>query len=237
MSNLYFSDGKQWTQGVFEILTINAYGLAINVKYDPNQEFFPTLSATSIPRTSDISLYDPNSVNHVNNAIQWLNATPSEVMVHGLNPAGWEDHLHLFVCRAWIPEEERWLPGKIWVNAGFHHRVLCFVSKNQNETIPKVDFQLLLAPSGTTSWVPGSVNYEPEHGIIGGTGVEGENLFVCRAFPINNSTLIIGKYSTNTKLCYVTVADNAHFEISSFEILVANDLAMTKGVSAPIHDH
>jgi len=127
--------------------------------------------------------------------------------------AGIDEGAKLFVARA--HHDGALVPGKLHVG---HSSI--YIPYNMKEE-PKDDYEVLIAPPASVSWVPGEGGSIPDNAIPGGYESNGETMYIGRA--IHNGKVTIGKVHPSHGVCYVAYGGE-ELNFSEYEILVKNAL-------------
>ncbi|CAL8143301.1 unnamed protein product [Orchesella dallaii] len=150
------------------------------------------------------------------NAVDGIDWVGSRVVdLSDLTLGGKEDNQTLFVCRAqW---EGDWIPGKARVDAqdGILRCHFQYWQVGHNST----DFEVLVWPSETTSWVETEGSIIPNRAVVSGIDPGNDEVtYVCRAWHGNE--LIVGKALESFGVCFI--AADGEPRISKYEVLVKN---------------
>ncbi|CAL8140346.1 unnamed protein product [Orchesella dallaii] len=155
--------------------------------------------------------------------LKWVSA--SDAFFSHLDPAGYEDNTVSFVARAQIAGS--WIPGKAisWLGVTY----LAYVPLDGEEITEIPNFQVLLAPPGTTSWVEAHDSVIPSLPVFGGNDPNtGESTYICRGANINGTNLIPGKLILSQGTCYLP--HYVEFPVTKYEVLVVNAYGESIGV-------
>ncbi|CAL8068661.1 unnamed protein product [Orchesella dallaii] len=155
------------------------------------------------------------------NQLKWESA--STISSDQLDPAGKEGEFTYYVARGSV--RKNWLNGKSLVMNGEHVAYTPYAGQEAEAT----DFQVLVVPAGTTSWVASGGNNLPNYWIAGGYHpAVNETTVICRAFHAGH--LIVGNGLKSYGACYTEYLNKVH-PYSSYEILVLNDYGIATGAA------
>jgi len=150
--------------------------------------------------------------------IQWLPSRGGQAAPYAV-PAGLDSGRELYVIRAY--HEGGTVPGKLHVGHSS-----AYIAYAGNE-VPKYDYEVLVAPVASLSWVDGQGSHIPPHAVPGGRDPNGETYYVGRVWL--NGTITVGKVHPSHGACYVPYGGQEHAS-HSYEILVRNALGRAMNV-------
>jgi len=142
--------------------------------------------------------------------ITWVsksNGTHAKFAVH----AGIDSGKKLYVARA--HHEGGVIPGKLHI--GHSHVYIPFGGKE----VSKQQYEVLIAPPGSLSWIDGEGANIPYNAVEGGRDPNGEPYYIGRVY--HQGTVTVGKVQRSHSTCYVAHAGKEH-GYRNYEILVKN---------------
>jgi hypothetical protein len=127
--------------------------------------------------------------------------------------AGIDSGNKLYVARA--HHQGAMVPGKLHISHSH-----CYIPYDSVE-VAVYSYEVLVAPPGSLSWVPGRNGHVPDNAVVGGHDVDGETYYIGRV--ITNGTVTVGKVHPSHGVCYVSFGGK-ELRFDTYEILVKNAL-------------
>jgi len=150
--------------------------------------------------------------------LEWVSQSGGAYPPYAVH-AGVDSDNELYVARA--HHEGAIVPGKLHVT---HSSI--YIAYNMAE-VPVGDYEVLIAPPASLSWVEGSGGNTPTNAVEGGHENDGEKLFIGRV--IHEGTVTVGKVHPSHGVCYFPYAGE-ELNSADYEILVRNAFGLLKGV-------
>jgi len=153
------------------------------------------------------------------NGIQWI------PMRGGQSPpfatqAGLDSGRELYVIRGF--HQGGTIPGKLHVG-----HTSAYIGYN-GEEIPMPNYEVLVAPVASLSWVDGFGGQIPPNAVPGGRDpASGETYYIGRAW--HNNTITVGKIHPSHGSCYFPYGGKEH-ATKTYEVLVKNALGRAMNV-------
>ncbi|OXA50535.1 uncharacterized protein LOC110853773 [Folsomia candida] len=150
--------------------------------------------------------------------IQWIPMSGGAVPPYATQ-AGLDSGRELYVIRAY--HQGGMIPGKLHV--GHSSAYIAY----GGEEVPTPNYEVLVAPVASLSWVDGQGSFIPPNAVPGGRDPGGETYYIGRVWL--NGTITVGKIHPSHGSCYVPYGGKEH-PSHTYEILVKNALGRAMNV-------
>ncbi|ODM93017.1 hypothetical protein Ocin01_13666 [Orchesella cincta] len=161
--------------------------------------------------------------------IRWISATEAKANMSQLIPAGINPRFSTsYVARGRLPiHNNRWIPGKAYKK----EEKLVMYYAYRGEELSTEDFELLVVPFDTTTWIwmDSEIKVFPKLAIVGGLEPNTvETMYICRGTYDNY--VITGNLLKSSGVCSISY-NYGEVRLHHYELLVINPYGESLGLS------